>query len=378
MIAACAAALFANSSIGSAASGTRPSVVKYNDANHDGVFSDTENAPKDVTYPLVVTYRLTIDAGTFGSHTITSIADDMTSTLLSQSYSPSCAALVGTTIDAGKSKVCYYDVSLSGAGTAPLLNTATIRWDRNGPFDTASNTSTVNFPAVSLHKSSSTTLVSSLSQLVPYTYVVTNTGTVAVTGIAVADDNTDGAPSCPQSSLAPGSSMSCTAGHTVSQSELDAGSVDNTAVVTSNEAADRMDTLHIPVAVFPVGGTFVVGDLTVGSLSQATGKTVMFWGAQWQKQNQLSAGGAPSAFKGFEDSLASPVCGTSWTSRPGNSTPPPATTPAYMAVIVSSAITKSGSTIAGDTLHIVIVKTDPGYEGNPGHAGTGTIVGVVC
>jgi len=34
--------------------------------------------------------------------------------------------------------------------------------------------------------------------------------------------------------------------------------------------------------------------------------------------------------------------------------------------------------IGGDTLHLVIVKTDAGYQGDPGHAGTGTIVGVVC
>ena len=49
-----------------------------------------------------------------------------------------------------------------------------------------------------------------------------------------------------------------------------------------------------------------------------------------------------------------------------------------MAIIVSSDVDKAGSSIGGDTPHIVIVKTDPGYQGNPGHAGTGTIVGVVC
>ena len=73
-----------------------------------------------------------------------------------------------------------------------------------------------------------------------------------------------------------------------------------------------------------------------------------------------------------------PTCGVSWTTDPGNSPPPPATIPAYLAVIVSSSIGKSGPVIGGDTLHLVIVKTDAGYQGNPGHAGTGTIVGVVC
>jgi hypothetical protein len=49
-----------------------------------------------------------------------------------------------------------------------------------------------------------------------------------------------------------------------------------------------------------------------------------------------------------------------------------------MAVIVSSGVTKVGSTISGDTARVVVVKTDSGYAPNPGHAGTGTIVGTVC
>jgi hypothetical protein len=49
-----------------------------------------------------------------------------------------------------------------------------------------------------------------------------------------------------------------------------------------------------------------------------------------------------------------------------------------MAVIVTSSADKSGSTISGSTVHIVIVKTNPGYAPNPGHAGTGTVVAVVC
>jgi len=49
-----------------------------------------------------------------------------------------------------------------------------------------------------------------------------------------------------------------------------------------------------------------------------------------------------------------------------------------MAVIVSSTISKSGSTITGDTVHEVVVKTNAGYAPNPGHAGTGTVVAQIC
>jgi hypothetical protein len=49
-----------------------------------------------------------------------------------------------------------------------------------------------------------------------------------------------------------------------------------------------------------------------------------------------------------------------------------------MAVIVASSYAKSGSTISGNTVHIVIVKTNAGYQPNPGHAGTGTVEAQVC
>jgi hypothetical protein len=49
-----------------------------------------------------------------------------------------------------------------------------------------------------------------------------------------------------------------------------------------------------------------------------------------------------------------------------------------MEVIVTSSTTRSGHTISGDTAHIVIVKTNSGYAPNPGHAGTGTVVLMVC
>jgi hypothetical protein len=49
-----------------------------------------------------------------------------------------------------------------------------------------------------------------------------------------------------------------------------------------------------------------------------------------------------------------------------------------MTVLVSSLITESGVIISGDVPKMVIVHTDPGYEPDPGHAGTGTVTAVVC
>ena len=117
---------------------------------------------------------------------------------------------------------------------------------------------------------------------------------------------------------------------------------------------------------------FVIGDLNATPGSQVT-----FWGAQWAKDNSLTGGPGPHAFKGFADSV-SQVCGGTWSSNPGNSSNPPDAVSPFIAVIVSSSVTQSGSNIAGDVSKIVIVRTNSGYGPAPGHSGTGTVVSVVC
>lgn len=127
-------------------------------------------------------------------------------------------------------------------------------------------------------------------------------------------------------------------------------------------------------AFAPGGGSFVIGDQNA-----AVGAAVQFWGAQWSQNNGLNGGPAPSSFKGFAETPSVPKCGVAWSTDPGNSTPPPAgPLPAYMAVVVTSIVGKDGSTISGNDVHIVVVKTNSGYAPDPGHAGTGQVVAVVC
>ena len=122
-------------------------------------------------------------------------------------------------------------------------------------------------------------------------------------------------------------------------------------------------------------GSFVIGDQNA-----AIGSAVTFWGAQWSALNSLSGGKPPSSFKGFASNLSDnpPKCGDHWASQPGTSSSPPATLPRYMAVIASSTITKSGSTISGNTPEIVVVRTNSRYAPEPGQPGAGTVVGIVC
>ena len=120
------------------------------------------------------------------------------------------------------------------------------------------------------------------------------------------------------------------------------------------------------------GGAFVIGDQ-----SAFVGAQVTFWGAQWWKDNELSGGVAPPSFKGFADT-ATATCGEPSTTRPGNSSAPPADVEGVVRMVVSSTVTKSGPVISGDTAEVVLVQVDPGYGPNPGHPGTGTVLAIVC
>ncbi|HVS31410.1 MAG TPA: BACON domain-containing protein [Thermoanaerobaculia bacterium] len=126
------------------------------------------------------------------------------------------------------------------------------------------------------------------------------------------------------------------------------------------------------IYAFVGGGHFVIGDTNA-----TVGRNVTFWSSQWWKLNSLSGGAPRSAFKGFAES-STETCGSQWSSDPGNSAPPPAAVPEYLAVLASSRMQANGSRLEGDVVKIVVVQTNPGYAGNPGHPGTGVVVAVIC
>ena len=60
---------------------------------------------------------------------------------------------------------------------------------------------------------------------------------------------------------------------------------------------------------------------------------------------------------------------------PGNSAPPPdGPLGDTITVIVTSKVVKSGPTLSGTVVAFAQVAVDPGYDDNPGHEGTGTVV----
>lgn len=150
----------------------------------------------------------------------------------------------------------------------------------------------------------------------------------------------------------------------------------------------RMVAVALPLTLgaLALAPTASAGSFTIGDGNAAIGTHVTFWGAQWWKLNTLSGGEAPSSFKGWINSFPAPLCSLAWTTGTGNSSEaPPAPLPEYIDVAVASKVTQEGSIVASSTTtKVARVKTDvtyekkSGYQNDPGHEGTGTVVGIVC
>ncbi|SEA65022.1 DUF7507 domain-containing protein [Leifsonia sp. 21MFCrub1.1] len=129
-------------------------------------------------------------------------------------------------------------------------------------------------PALSILKSTETTEITRAGQEVVFTFLVTNTGNVDVEGVTV--DDRLAAPSspaglspisCPQTALAPAEAITCTATYTVSQADMDAGSVADTATASGTPPATPGDPT--PTAISSEPSTVTVAEQTQPGLSIA-------------------------------------------------------------------------------------------------------------
>jgi len=131
-----------------------------------------------------------------------------------------------------------YTITQDDVDAGSVDNTATA----TGTFDdveyTATDSETVTgpaaAPAIDLDKSASPGTYSAEGDVITYTFVVTNTGNVTLTDVSVSDPLPGLSAITPESvdSLAPGDSQEFTATYTITQDDVDAGSVDNTATAT--------------------------------------------------------------------------------------------------------------------------------------------------
>ncbi|WP_441785324.1 DUF7507 domain-containing protein [Leifsonia sp. 2MCAF36] len=114
-------------------------------------------------------------------------------------------------------------------------------------------------PALTIQKSADVTRVTRPGQVVTYTFLVSNTGGLGLTGVNVTDTpvspagSLDAAPVCGVTVLAPGESTTCTATYTTTQADVDVGSLADSAVAGGTPPGGLPDTQSPPDAlVIPV------------------------------------------------------------------------------------------------------------------------------
>ncbi|MBW8011625.1 MAG: hypothetical protein FVQ83_10360, partial [Chloroflexi bacterium] len=131
-----------------------------------------------------------------------------------------------------------YTVTQADLDNGSVVNIASASDDdvTTSPTDTETATATQS-PALTLVKSiTANATYTTVGQVIAYEFLVTNTGNVTLFNITVSDDQaTD--ESCPDTSggLAPGAFITCTASYTVTQADLDAGSVVNIASASDDD-----------------------------------------------------------------------------------------------------------------------------------------------
>ena len=117
-------------------------------------------------------------------------------------------------------------------------------------------------PSLRIEKTAGPASGDAVGSTIAYSFLVTNTGNVTLSGLAVVDSRLAAAPSCPVTTLSPGASTVCTGGYSLVQADLDAGEVVNTAhaegtppSMPGNPDAGRVtspeDTVRTPVAQLP-------------------------------------------------------------------------------------------------------------------------------
>jgi uncharacterized repeat protein (TIGR01451 family) len=204
--------------------------------------SSTASAPVDVNADGLT------DAGdTIGySFTVTNTGQTTVDSIVVNDRAAGPVTCLATTLAAGDSTTCTTDapyvVTAADVSAGVVHNVATASGDPAGspatvtsPPATADTPTTAPAPALTLTTSSTISDVNGdfqidLGDTVAWSFRVTNSGNVPLTGVGVADP-VAGSVTCALSTLPPGGQTTCTADapHTITQDDVDAGSIVNTA-----------------------------------------------------------------------------------------------------------------------------------------------------
>ena len=159
----------------------------------------------------------------------------------------------------GQSVTCTatYEVTQEDLDSGELTNTATATGTPPGdtpPPNSPPSEVTVPIdpkPGIKVVKTSDTKEITAAGQKVTYRFEVTNTGNVPLRDVTVDEGEFSGTGTtpvvtCPESTLAPRASMTCTATYVVTQADVESGELTNTATVTGTPPGDAPPPTSTP------------------------------------------------------------------------------------------------------------------------------------
>jgi uncharacterized repeat protein (TIGR01451 family) len=192
------------------------------------------------------------DVTNSGNITITdpiSVSDDRIASVL-------CPALPSGGLAPNDSLTCTasYIVTQADIDTGNVTNIASASDGTNRSLPDDAVVNAVQAPSLAMTKTGTPQLFTALGETVSYDYVITNTGNVTITEpITVSDDRISmvSCPALPLVGLLPGESLTCSASDNVTQADLDAGFIENTAqasdgTITTDDVTETVNADQTP------------------------------------------------------------------------------------------------------------------------------------
>lgn len=199
-----------------------------------------------------------------GSQPVSAVAIRDTQSPPSLNAQMSSIVCPSPTLAVGASETCSstYTVSFADFAHGSVTDTAVAVAVPDGGVLEMSGPSTVTIPieTIAIVKTSSTTAITAVGQVVPYTFVVTNTSAIPLQAVSVTDfvgATTGGAtrtrPHCPTTNLAAGASETCTSTYTVTSADMASPAVVDTAVAHGSGCGCATITSDPSTVSIPVG-----------------------------------------------------------------------------------------------------------------------------
>jgi uncharacterized repeat protein (TIGR01451 family) len=206
----------------------------------------TKTADQDVFGSAGEELTFTLDVENTGNATLTDVVvtDDLTDDVVCDAGLDEMAP--GDIV----SCVATYEVTADDVTAGTITNTATADAATQSVSDESSATVNIGTPGITFTKNATTISFTSVGDVVDYTLTAVNTGQVTLTNLSVVDALTSDE-ACPAeaASVAPGDTVICTASYTVTQADIDAGEVTNTANATATLNGETVDSAPSSVTI---------------------------------------------------------------------------------------------------------------------------------